>query len=352
MPHPFPNLPPHQRGTVHCLRHRSAALAGNFWQDPVERDVLVYEPPGEHGPLPAIFVLPAFSGTGEGLLSRGLSDVSIASRIDHLVAQGCPPFYAVLPDAMTRLGGSQYVDSSRLGAYATYVGRELRDFVAERFDLTGRWGAVGRSSGGFGALHLAMTFPGSLHAIASSAGDCGFDLAYLGELGPALSGVQRAGGLERFVSWFWGQHRPPGSAFAALNLLAMSCAYSPNPDARPIPAHLPLNFDTGALDFDVYRSWSAFDPVERVQDAASREALASLDLLWLEAGKRDEYNLQYGTRRLVQGLASHGVDFVHEEFDGGHRGTAWRYDLMLPARNADQGVCAGRQGACPRSHRR
>ena len=91
MPFPFPSLPPAQQGTVHTLRHHSTVLADNPHGDPVDRDVIVYTPPGDHGPLPAIAILPAFAGTGEGLLGRGLGDLPISTRIDRLIAAGCPP---------------------------------------------------------------------------------------------------------------------------------------------------------------------------------------------------------------------------------------------------------------------
>ncbi len=333
MPSPFPNLPPAHRGTVHALRVRSAALADNPWGDPVERDLHVWTPPGwtPDGPaLPAMLALAPFSGTGEKLLARGLTEESLATRLDRLHRDGCPPFVAVLPDAMTSLVGSQYVDSPGLGRYATYVADEVRAFVAAHFPLTGRWGAFGRSSGGFGALHLAMSRPGTFHAIGSSAGDMGFDLAYLGDVAPAVTGVALLGGLDGFVEAFWSRHDLPGPAFAAMNLLCMACAYSPDPDERPIPARLPVDFTTGAVDFEVLQGWRAFDPVVRADVRADREALAALSLLFVDAGRRDEHHLQLGLRRFVARLDAHGVPFEHEEFDGGHRGTNYRLDVCIP----------------------
>ena len=333
MPSPFPNLPPDQRGTVHTLRLASSALAGNPWGDPSERDLHVYTPVGYDGTdarYPVLLVLAPFSGTGEKLLARGLSDVSIATRFDRLIRDGCPPFVAVLPDCMTSLVGSQYRDSAGLGAYGTYVAREVRAYVEDHFRTTGRWGVLGRSSGGFGALSLAMDFPGAFRAVASHAGDMGFDLAYLGDLSAAVAGVRMLGGLEGFVEAFWDLARPPGPAFAAMNILCMACAYSPDPEARPLPARLPVDFETGAVDFDVLRSWQRHDPILRAEDPAAQEALRRLDLLFLDAGDRDEYHLHLGLRRFVARLRAAEVPHVHEEFPGGHRGTNHRYDVSIP----------------------
>ena len=47
-------------------------------------------------------------------------------------------------------------------------------------------------------------------------------------------------------------------------------------------------------------------------------------------GDRDEYLLHLGARRFVRSLRDHGIAHDYEEFPGGHRGTAWRYQVSLP----------------------
>ena len=333
MPSPFPNLPPDKRGTVQTLRHDSTCLAKNPWGDPATRDVFVYTPPG-YDPgwrYPAILVLPAFAGTGEGLLARGLSDVSLASRIDHvLAASGCPPFIAVMPDSMTMLGGSQYLDSPAIGAYQTWIAEELPAFVADHVSLDDRWGAVGRSSGGYGALRLAMDRPGLLSAVACHAGDMGFSLTYAPDVRAAIRGVRKLGGLEHFHETFWSLRRPGSDAFAAFNLLAMSAAYDPDPGRTPFPARLPFDPETGEVDLAAFERWAPHDPIRKLDDPETVEALSQLDLLFLDAGADDEYGLQLSLRRFVARLEELGVEHIHEEHPGGHRGTAWRYSESLP----------------------
>ena len=68
------------------------------------------------------------------------------------------------------------------------------------------------------------------------------------------------------------------------------------------------------------------DPFWRV----ARNALGSARLVFLDAGKFDEYGLQFGARMLAQRLKNSGVSLHHEEFEGGHMGTAHRYDVSLP----------------------
>ena len=112
-----------------------------------------------------------------------------------------------------------------------------------------------------------------------------------------------------------------------LNLLAMSACYSPAPGA-PLGFELPVDLETGERRPEVWSRWLAFDPVVAAESHA--EALRSLELLYLEAGTRDEFHLQFGARQVVDALRGHGVEVEHQEFDGGHMGVSYRYDSSLP----------------------
>ncbi len=332
MPSPFPNLPPEQRGTVHTIDLDSQVLRDNPLGDPARRDLYVYTPPGYRAdgpPLPAIVVLPGYTGMGEKLLARGFTDVSIATRSDALIAEGTPPFMVVMPDCMTRLGGSQYVDSAGLGNYSSYIVEEVRSAVESGFNASGRWGVIGHSSGGFGALHLAMSHPGAFQAVASHAGDLGFDLCYMADLPKLVSAVNARGGLEAFVEGFWGRRKHSGTDIAAMMMLCVCCAYLPAPGRSPLPCRIPVDLESGEVDFDVFAELCAMDPIARLKDSAQADGLRKLDLLFIDAGRFDEYNLQVAARRFVSGLSEAGISHVHEEFDGGHRGMAWRYSVSL-----------------------
>ena len=332
MPSPFPSLPSDRRGEIHRIDLDSKVLQNNPLGDPHRRDLFVYTPPDYRadGPgLPAIMVLPGFTGTGEKLLARGFTDASIATRADRLIADGVPPFLMVMPDCMTRLGGSQYVDSPGLGSYATYLVDEVRGAVHNQFNASGKWGVTGHSSGGFGAIHLAMKHPGAFQAIASHAGDLGFDLSYLADLPKLVSAVDAHGGLEAFIDGFWSRRNHSGRDVAALMMLCVCCAYLPDPEASPLPCRIPVNLESGEVDFPMLQELCEMDPIVRLHDEKEADALRALDLIFIDAGSRDEYNLHLGARRFVSGLSAAGISYVHEEFVGGHRGMAWRYAVSL-----------------------
>jgi len=68
--------------------------------------------------------------------------------------------------------------------------------------------------------------------------------------------------------------------------------------------------------------------VQRVAREAA--ALRSLRLLFVDCGTRDEYFLQYGARRFARAAQREEIPLEREEYDDGHRGTSYRYDVALP----------------------
>jgi enterochelin esterase-like enzyme len=313
------------------MEYSSAVLADNFWNDPTVRDLWIYTPPSYSKDVeyPVVVFLTGFGSTGESLLSRGLSDVSMARRIDRWIDAGCPEFIAVFPDCMSRLIGTQFIDSSAIGAYGSYVMKELLPHVAEHFSVSGKLGITGRSSGGYGALRLAMDFPG-VNAISVHAGDVAFGTTYCGELSKSITSINEAGSPMEFIEAFWRKRRFSGGDFAAMNLLCMAAAYAPDTSIDGFPSNLPVDFETGEIFFDRFLQWKSHDPLVLIEDLRNQKRLRNLDLLFIDAGDRDEYNLHLGARRLCRKLEAFEIPHIYEEFPGGHRGTSWRYDVSIP----------------------
>ncbi|QDU67751.1 alpha/beta hydrolase [Engelhardtia mirabilis] len=311
----------------------SDCLVGNALGDPHRRELPVYLPPGWDAPgaqFPALFVLAGFTGRGHKYLAPHPWFSSVAQRFDAAIVEGdAPPAVLVMPDCFTRLGGSQYVDSTATGPYETHVAQELVPLVEEHLPvLPGRRGVVGKSSGGFGALHLAMRRPGLFQAAASISGDVDFELCFGSEILAAMRGLVPHGlSPQRFLEAFARDRDLSGDGHAVINVLAMAACYSPNPES-PLGFDLPMELERGERIPEVWRRWLSFDPLEAVRPHA--QALRSLEYLHVECGLADEYNLQWGLRRLVRKLQELDVPHVHEEHSGGHRGTDDRYLRVLP----------------------
>ncbi len=319
-------------GRVELHRISSEVLQGNALGDPSERELPVYLPPGwdTEGKLyPVIYLLPGLTGHATKYLSTHPWKRGIVSHFDRAITEGkTPPAILVMPDCFTSLGGSQYVNSSAVGRYEDYVTGELVPFVDERFPvLPGRRGVVGTSSGGFGALHLSMHHPDLFSACASVSGDCCFEYCFGGEMLEAMRGlVPFEGDPTKFLAAFRETHELKGNGHAVLNILAMSACYSPNPSSA-LGFDLPMDLETGELLPEVWERWLAFDPLRASETHA--KALQSLDLLYVEAGLADQFNLQWGLRRLVKKLRELEVNCEHVEHAGSHGGLDGRYGEIL-----------------------
>jgi len=338
----MPRVRPDQswpRGQVQTIKHRSRVLKGNPWQDPTERDLPVYLPPAysESGtPLVALWDFAAFTNSGPGHLNWRNQGENLVTRLDRLIFEGTlPPVVVPMPDCYTSLGGNQYINSASVGAYADYVVEELVPLVNERFNVVraseGR-GAFGKSSGGYGALRHAMLYPDVWGGIALHAADCGFDLVYRPEFPTACQVLAEQGGdpahaTTRFLEVFWRNRKLGGRDFSVLMTLAMAATYDPN-EADPERIQLPMDLETCTLDQERWKHWLANDPLQLVDSAV--DALGQLHCFYFDVGRRDQYNIQFGTRALAKKLEKLGVRHHFEEFEGTHSQLDWRLDHSLP----------------------
>jgi len=315
----------------------SPALRGNALGDPATRPVAIYLPPRYDSQgsrrYPVLYLLHGYTGDVAALLGARPWEVNAFQWMDRLIAGGrMPPALLVAVDGFTRLGGSQYVDSVHNGNYATYTIRDVIGHVDRAYrTIAGEGGraVLGKSSGGFGAMHLAMEYPGVFGAFASHSGDAYFRYAHF----PAFPSVQRTlerydGNVESFVHAFESQPKRQAAEYTTMEMLAYAAAYSPR-SAHAFDLELPFDARTGALDEAVFARWLAFDPAERV--ARRRAELQRLRLRFLDCGRRDEYGLDIGARVVAQRMRDSGLDVRHEEFDDDHRNTGYRYEISLPA---------------------
>ncbi len=323
------------RGEVRHLEHHSEVLKGNPWDDPNERRLSVYLPPGYSdggSSYVGLWDLAAFTNSGPDHLNWRHHGENLPQRLDRLIYQGSlSPVVVVFPDCYTSLGGNQYLNSTSVGQYADYLNEELVPFLTQQVnvvaDRSGR-GVFGKSSGGYGALVLAMQYPETWGAVASHAGDVGFDLVYRPEFPVAASVLSASDGdILRFLDRFWRCKKPGRADYATLMTIAMAASYDAD-ESEPECIRLPFDLQNCTLDDARWVNWLAHDPLNMVE--YNVEALHSLKALYLDAGNRDQYNIQYGTRRLSSKLEKLGVRHHYEEFEGTHSGMDWRLDTSLP----------------------
>lgn len=315
----------------------SRALEGNPLGDPARRRVPVYLPPNYDAKqrYPSVYLLSAFGNRGLKFLNDDLWEENIQQRLDRLIAAGnVQPLIVVMPDASTRYGGSQYINSSATGNYEDHI-LELVECIDGKYPTIAQASSravAGHSSGGFAALRFGMRRPDVFSLVADHSGDKWFEMTFKPSFPQLLryaESVSEAGLAALLADPAAGLRK--GVPYTALDLLAMCACFSPNPKAT-LGLDIPVDLHTGALLPDVWARWLAYDPIEIVAQHA--DALRSLKLLYFDCAKGDEYNLLYGTRLLTQKLAELKVPFTFEEYEGGHRNMKHRYDVSFAAISA------------------
>jgi len=242
-----------------------------------------------------------------------------------------PPVVVPMPDCYSSLGGNQYVNSPSVGSYADYIVQELVPFLSTHVnvvnDRSGR-GVFGKSSGGYGALVHAMYYPDTWGGLASHAGDIGFEWVYRPGFPRAAAVLSSWGGDPyRFLRNFWSKKSPGSPDYATLMTLAMAASYDPG-DSPENALQLPFDLYTCEMDVERWQRWLSHDPLVLLESHASQ--LAGLEMLYIDVGSRDQYNIQYGSRAFAARLEKLGIGHHFVEFDGTHSGLDWRLDSSLP----------------------
>jgi Putative esterase len=315
----------------------SELLRGNPLGDPYERPLLVYLPPGyddepQHD-YPAVYVIQGFSGNVTMWQNRSPWRQPFPENADALFARGeAPPAIVVYVDAWTRYGGSQFVDSPGTGRYHSYLCDEIVPWVDARYRTRAEPAAraiMGKSSGGFGAMITPMLRPDLFGALATHAGDALYEYCYIPGFATAVRQLRRYGG----DIWRWWEDFNSRVAFtreedmSLAGLLGVAACFSAHADGS---VDLPFDPATGVIRPAVWQRWLDWDPVRMAP--AYAETLRGLRAIWVDAGARDEFNLDLGASAFRACLADIGVsdDVVHFElFEAGHAGIDYRYPMSL-----------------------
>ncbi|TCC52456.1 enterochelin esterase [Kribbella capetownensis] len=325
-------------GRFEQTTYDSALLRGNPLGDPHERPVLVYLPPGygdSDRRYPAIYVTMGYTGHIGMWFNRTPFRQPFPELLDALFAPGdVPPAIVVFVDSWTRYGGSQCLDSPGTGQYHSYLCEEIVPWVDAKYrtiaDRDHR-AITGKSSGGYTAMVTPMLRPDVFGALATHAGDAAFGVCYTPEF-PARARTLRDkydSSYEKFFEAFAGKAgRTTNEDLHMLEMYGYSSAYSAEPDGTVL---LPYD-DLGRIIPEVWERWLANDPVEMARQPQYADALRSLRAVWIDAGKQDEFYLDFGATAFHREVQKAGVpeERVHFElFEGTHGGIEYRYPLAV-----------------------
>lgn len=312
-------------GTIQTIPFESRALRGNRLRDPHVRPLLVYLPPDyQTSPrrYPVVMLLTGYGGRSTYWINRKKIHRPIHEIMEQALARrGARPAILVMPDGWTRYGGSQYRNSPLSGNYEDYLIDEVLPFVDRRYRTIPKPEAravMGKSSGGYGALVLAMRNPEVFGNAVCHSGDVYFEVTHK----PMLA---------KFVDACRGRLPSPSRAARSHDLayvFGLSAAYSPNLRARPYGFDLPVRVPSGEIMEPVWKRWLANDPLEMLRRHA--DSLRRLRFFFMDCGSRDEFYLHLGARVFVERARKLGIPVRYEEFPAGHFKISYRYERSLP----------------------
>ncbi len=324
---------------VRVLDHKSNVLKGNPLKDPFKRKVLVYLPPSYNTgkkKYPVMYLIAGF--TGYGALNMNLAPFSenIQQRLDRLIkTKAIKEMIVVMPDCFTKYGGSQYVNSTATGRYEDYMVKEIVPFIDRNFRTLQQASSrciIGKSSGGYGAMWLAMRNPDTFGLMATHSGDSAFEYCYMEHFAEFVVLIQKYGkghkAVENFIRTEINNKQPKSGDFHnIINTIGMSACYSPNPKRKEYNFDLPFDIYTGEIIPQVWKKWLDFDPVRKVSKYKTN--LKKLKLIYVDCGIKDEFKLQAGARIFCDKLKKNGIKYIHREFNGGHFNVQYRYDTSF-----------------------
>jgi enterochelin esterase-like enzyme len=237
-----PVIPGAKPVTVEHIKIHGAALEGNLEGDDVDREAIVFLPPGysteKNRRYPVVYALHGYSIGAE----QWTKEIVVPQTIEGALAQGAQNMIVVLPDSKTIHNGSMYSSSATTGNYEQYIAHDIVAYIDAHYRAipkrTSR-GLVGHSMGGYGASRIGMKHSdvfGSLYIMSP----CCMTARGAGPVNPETEKT-----LESVKT-------PADSAKLPFGLraqLASAAAWSPNPKNPPLYLDLPTK--NGVVNQDV-----------------------------------------------------------------------------------------------------
>jgi len=291
--------------TVEHIKIHGAALEGNLEGNAVDRDVIVFLPPGyatqKNRRYPVVYALHGYSIGAE----QWTKEIHVPQTIEGAFAQGAQHMIVVLPDSKTVHNGSMYSSSVTTGDFERFISHDVVSYIDAHYrTIPAREsrGLVGHSMGGYGATRIAMKHPdvfGSVYIMSP----CCLEARGAGPVNPkneeALAAVKT----------------PEDSAklpFMLRAQLASAAAWSPDPKNPPLYLDLPVK--DGAVQQDVIAKWAANAPLAFVDQYIGN--LRRYRAIAIDVGDQD--GLRFGAAKLHEVLDKYGIANSFEIYPGTH----------------------------------
>ena len=300
-----PVVPGARPVTVEHIKIHGAALENNLENDAVDRDVLVFLPPGyataKNRRYPVVYALHGYSIGAE----QWSHEIHVPQTIEGAFAQGTQEMIVVLPDSKTVHNGSMYSSSVTTGDFENFIAHDVVAYMDLHYRTIARRtsrGLVGHSMGGYGASRIGMKHP-DVFASLYIMSPCCLSARGAGPANPeaekALEAVKTAADSAKL-------------SFGLRAQLASAAAWSPDPKNPPLYLDLPTK--DGVVQQDVIAKWAANAPLAFVDQYIGN--LRQYRAIAMDVGDQD--GLRLDTDKLHQVLDKYGIANSFEIYPGTH----------------------------------
>ena len=300
--------------TVEAVQVPGPSLEGNLEGNATTREAMVVLPPSyasnPNKRYPVVYYLHGFSIDGRNFYNF----MRVPEAVANNAAKG-NEFIVVVPDTLTKMGGSMYSNSVTTGDFQSFIAKDLVAFIDSKYrTLASREsrGLVGHSMGGYGTWRIAMRFPEVYSAIWAQSACCISPRSETVESAQAMAAVPYAD-VDK-------------AGFGMRAGLASMVAWSPNPQNPPYYADFPIK--DGKVDEFVISQWAANSPLALV--ASHVDALKSFKAIGADVGDKD--GLVRDDTLMHEELTKFGIAHDWAIYDGDHvNRIAQRFDeVSLP----------------------
>ena len=290
--------------TVEHIKVHGASLEGNLEGDAVDRDVIVFLPPGyekdKHHRYPVLYALHGYSIGAE----QWTHEIHVPQTVEGAFAQGAKEMIVVLPDSKTVHNGSMYSSSVTTGDFERFISHDLVAYIDGHYrtipERMSR-GLAGHSMGGYGASRIGMKHPdvfGSLYIMSP----CCLS-ARSGAPNPELEKAVAAAKTPADTS---------NLPFFVGAQLASAAAWSPDPKNPPLFLDLPVK--DGVPQPDVLAKWAANAPLAFVDQYIDNFKM--YHAISMDVGDQDGLRADAG--KLHQVFDNYGIANSFEVYPGTH----------------------------------
>jgi S-formylglutathione hydrolase FrmB len=291
-----------------------------------DRAVIVYLPPSyDAAPTkryPVVYLLHGITDTPEVWVKpwtkrddswgtvQGVMDGGIAERLFG-------EMIVVMPDELTKWGGSFYANSPVTGNWEDFTAKDLVGYIDAKYRTLARAssrGVAGHSMGGYGAITLGMKHPdvySVVYAMNPAVLGWGRDLTVENPAFEKVLGLKTA-------------EEALNAGLYPLAIIVVGQAFSPNPGRPPFFVDFPFAAVDGKLRpaEPAFSRWEANFPVNMVGRYGAN--LSRLRGLKFDSGYEDEFtHIPPTARAFSAALTARGIGHVFEEYNGDHRNRLW-----------------------------